>query len=72
MPLVGLMKRKLLWRVSLDKWTVVWSVYDEKVFGPKQHYRQFEDRDSAKWFAKEMEKCYNWSICVRSKLLEDL
>ena len=72
MPLVGLMKRKLLWRVSLDKWTVVWSVYDEKVFGPTQKYRQFEDRDSAKWFAKEMEKCYNWSICVRSKLLEDL
>ena len=54
------------------KWTVVWSVYDEKVFGPVQHYRQFEDHESAKWFAKEMEKCYNWSICVRSKLLEDL
>ena len=54
------------------KWTVVWSVYDEKLFGPKQHYKQFENRDNAKWFAKEMEKCYNWSICVRSKLLEDL
>ena len=72
MPLVGLMKRKLHWRVSLDKWTVVWSVYYEKVFGPVQRYRKFEDRKNAKWFAKEMEKCYNWSICVRSKLLEDL
>ncbi len=66
------MKRKLHWRVSLDKWTVVWSVYDEKVFGPTQKYRQFEDRKSAKWFAKEMEKCYNWAICVESRLLEDL
>jgi hypothetical protein len=55
-----------------SRWTVVWSVYDEKVFGPTQKYRQFEDHQSAKWFAKEMEKCYNWSICVRSKLLEDL
>ena len=55
-----------------SRWTVVWSVYDEKLFGPKQYYKQFEDRDNAKWFAKEMEKCYNWSICVRSKLLEDL
>tara|TARA_B100000579_G_C22602721_1_gene743458 strand:- start:259 stop:429 length:171 start_codon:yes stop_codon:yes gene_type:complete len=54
----------------LDKWTVVWSVYDEKVFGPVQHYREFEDRKNAKWFAKEMEKCYNWSICVQSRLLD--
>ena len=53
-------------------WTVVWSVYDKDILSPKQHYRQFENRDNAKWFAKEMEKCYNWSICVRSKLLEDL
>ena len=53
-------------------WTVVWSVYDKDILGPKQLYKQFEDRDNAKWFAKEMEKCYNWSICVRSKLLEDL
>ncbi len=52
-------------------YTVVWSQYDEKVFGPVQHYKEFEDRKSAKWFAKEMEKCYNWSICVRTKLLED-
>ena len=54
------------------KWTVVWSVYDEKIFGPKQHYREFEDRDSAKWFAKELEKCYNWAICVESRLLDGL
>ncbi len=53
-------------------WTVVWSVYDKDILGPKQLYKQFEDRDNAKWFAKEMEKCYNWSICVRTKLLEDL
>ena len=53
-------------------WTVVWSVYDKDILGPKQHYRQFENRDNAKWFAKEMEKCYNWAICVRSKFLEDL
>ena len=54
-----------------SRWTVVWSVYDEKIFGPKQHYREFDDHRSAKWFAKEMEKCYNWAICVDSKLLED-
>ena len=71
MLLVGLMKEKLHWRVSLDKWTVVWSVYDEKVFGPVQHYKKFEDRKNAKWFAKEMEKCYNWAICVESRLLDD-
>ena len=53
-------------------WTVVWSVYDKDILGPKQLYKKFEDRNSAKWFAKEMEKCYNWSICVRTKLLEDL
>ena len=53
-------------------WTVVWSVYDKDMLGPKQLYKKFEDRNNAKWFAKEMEKCYNWSICVRSKLLEDL
>ena len=54
------------------KWTVVWAVYDEKAFGPVQHYRQFEDHQSAKWFAKEMEKCYNWAICVESRLLDGL
>ena len=53
-------------------WTVVWSVYDKDILGPKQLYKKFENRNNAKWFAKEMEKCYNWSICVRSKLLEDL
>ena len=53
-------------------WTVVWSVYDKDILGPKQLYKKFEDRNNAKWFAKEIEKCYNWSICVRSKLLEDL
>ena len=52
--------------------TVDWSVYDKDILGSKQLYKKFEDRNSAKWFAKEMEKCYNWSICVRSKLLEDL
>ena len=46
MLLVGLMKRKLHWRVSLDNWTVVWSVYDEKVFGPIQHYKQFVDYET--------------------------
>jgi len=56
----------------LDKWTVVWSAYDEEIFGPTQYYKEFKDHKNAKWFAKEMEKCYNWSICVRSKLLEDL
>ena len=54
------------------RWTVVWSVYDEKIFGPKQHYKEFEDHESAKWFAKEMEKCYNWAICVESRLLDGL
>ena len=52
------------------KWTVVWSVYDEKIFGPKQHYKEFDDYNSAKWFAKKMEKCYNWAICVESRLLD--
>ena len=52
-------------------YTVVWSKYDSKEIGPVQHYKEFEDRKSAKWFANEMKKCYNWSICVRTKLLED-
>ena len=33
-------------------------------------YVNFEDHDSAKWFAKEMERCYNWAICVESRLLD--
>ncbi len=53
-------------------YTVVWSKYDSKEMGPVQHYKKFENKESAKWFAKEMEKCYNWSICVNTRLLEEL
>jgi|TARA_B100000035_G_scaffold204935_1_gene175224 hypothetical protein len=49
----------------MSKYIVRWS--EPGLISPVQHSRYFEEEYSAKWFAKEMKKSYNWVICTESK-----
>ena len=52
------------------RYSVVWAVDNdlETIY----YQKKFEDYNTATWFAKRMDQCYNWSTCIPSRFLTDL